>query len=55
MQENTPSPAVEQIETVPDGAQAMKLVQGPDGEFYLVPETAMADSSAASTPVEAAP
>lgn len=55
MQENTPSPAVEQIEMVPDGAQAMKLVQGPDGEFYLVPETAVAEPSAASTPVEAAP
>lgn len=38
MQDNTPAQTVEQIETVPDGAQAMKLVQGPDGEYYLVPE-----------------
>lgn len=42
MQENTPSQAVEQVETVPEGAQAMKLVQGPDGAFFLVPETAAA-------------
>ncbi|MEO1554404.1 MAG: hypothetical protein AAFR82_10760, partial [Pseudomonadota bacterium] len=38
MQENTPAQTVEQVETVPEGAQAMKLVQGPDGEFYLVPQ-----------------
>ena len=50
MQENTPSQAVEQIETVPDGAQAMKLVQGPDGAFYLVPESATADSAAPIEP-----
>ena len=42
MQDNMPAQAVEQVETVPDGAQAMKLVQGPDGEFYLVPDDAAA-------------
>ncbi|MEM7327207.1 MAG: mechanosensitive ion channel domain-containing protein [Pseudomonadota bacterium] len=40
MQDNTPGQAVEQVETVPEGAQAMTLVQGPDGTFYLVAEAA---------------
>lgn len=39
MQGNAAPEAIEQVETVPEGAQAMKLVQGPEGEFYLVPET----------------
>lgn len=51
MQENTPSQAVEQVETVPEGAQAMKLVQGPEGEYYLVPDA----GDLADAPVEASP
>ncbi len=42
MQDTTPAQPVEQVETVPDGAQAMKLVQGPNGEFYLVPDDGVA-------------
>lgn len=38
---------VEQIEHVPDGAIAMKTVQGPDGLFYLVPDTAAPVDAAA--------
>ena len=47
MQDNTPAHPVEQVEAVPEGAQPMKLVQGPDGEFYLVPDT---DTPATASP-----
>ncbi|MEM9054462.1 MAG: mechanosensitive ion channel domain-containing protein [Pseudomonadota bacterium] len=40
MEDDIPPQAVEQVETVPEGAQAMKLVQGPEGEFYLIPDGA---------------
>lgn len=37
MEEEIAPPAVEQVEAIPEGAQEMSLVQGPDGAFYLVP------------------
>ena len=52
MQDDTPAQPVDQVETLPDGAQAMKLVQGPDGEFYLVPDDSIA---VADLPEPAAP
>ncbi len=36
---------IEQLETLPEGAIAMKPVQGPDGGFYLVPDTGLAGST----------
>jgi len=48
---------IEQLETLPEGAIAMKPVQGPDGGFYLVPDTGSAgtmpgtvDGAAAAAP-----
>lgn len=38
MQEETEPQAITQVDQVPETAQAMELVQGPDGQFYLVPE-----------------
>ncbi|MEM6535894.1 MAG: mechanosensitive ion channel domain-containing protein [Pseudomonadota bacterium] len=43
---------IEQVETVPDGAVPMKPVQGPDGQYYLVPDTNAAPDGDA--PAEAA-
>lgn len=45
MQDDTSAQPIEQIETVPETAQAMKLVQGPEGEYFLVPdETAIPEA-----------
>ena len=52
MQDDTPAQPVDQVETLPDGAQAMKLVQGLDSEFYLVPDDSIA---VADLPEPAAP
>ena len=39
MQEDTQSQSIEQVESLPEGAVPSKLVQGPDGELYFVPDT----------------
>lgn len=39
---------IEHVEQVPDGAIAMKTVQGPDGQFYLVPDAGSSVSEAAT-------
>ena len=57
MQEDTQSQSIEQVESLPEGAVSSKLVQGPDGELYFVPDTAansdpgLAESEIASEPV----
>lgn len=38
MQEDTQSESIEQVETLPEGAVPSKLVQGPDGQLYFVPD-----------------
>ncbi|MEL6416865.1 MAG: mechanosensitive ion channel domain-containing protein [Pseudomonadota bacterium] len=38
MQDDTQSQPIEQVETLPDGAVPSKLVEGPDGELYFVPD-----------------
>ena len=45
MEEETPQTVIDQVETIPEGAQPMRLVQGPDGDFYLVPDTPASDPS----------
>ncbi len=49
MQDDTQSQPIEQVETLPDGAVPSKLVEGPDGELYFVPDTG---SATADEPVE---
>lgn len=39
MEDETPQSGIEQVDTIPEGSQPMRLVQGPDGQFYLVPDT----------------
>lgn len=39
MQEETEPQTIPQVDEVPETAQAMDLVQGPDGQYYLVPST----------------
>ena len=39
MQDDTSSGSIEQVETLPEGAVRAKLVEGPEGELYFVPET----------------
>jgi small-conductance mechanosensitive channel len=39
MQEDTQSQSIDQVESLPEGAVPSKLVQGPDGELYFVPDT----------------
>jgi len=50
MEETATPEAVEQVETVPEGALPMKLVQDPDGKFHLVPD----DTLGSETAVDAA-
>ncbi|MEL8056732.1 MAG: mechanosensitive ion channel domain-containing protein, partial [Pseudomonadota bacterium] len=45
MEEETPQTVIDQVETIPEGAQPMRLVQGPNGDFYLVPDTTASDPS----------
>ena len=53
MEDDTQPQEIEQVDQVPETAQAMDLVQGPDGRFYLVPETEPVAAKAADTaPVE---
>ena len=49
MENETDPQAIAQVDQVPDTAQAMELVQGPDGKFYLVPD------SETVTPIDAEP
>ncbi len=48
---------IETIETLPEGAIAMRPVQGPDGGYYLIPDTSSqeAASKTADAAIEAGP
>ena len=46
---------IEQVETVPDGGVAMRLVQAPDGRLYAVPAEGEATISDAAITEDAAP
>ncbi|MEO0608347.1 MAG: mechanosensitive ion channel domain-containing protein [Pseudomonadota bacterium] len=52
MENETAPQGIRQVEDVPETAQALELVQGPDGQFYLIPETDPT-SPALEAPVEA--
>lgn len=52
MQDDRQSQPIEQVETLPDGAVPSKLVEGPDGELYFVPDTG---AETVIEPIESAP
>ncbi len=54
MEDDAPANGIEQVDQVPDTAQAMEIVQGPDGRFYLVPETDSVPVEQSETVVEQA-
>lgn len=50
MQDDTSSGPIEQVETLPEGAVRAKLVEGPEGELYFVPETGPLAEIASAVP-----
>ena len=51
--EDDPQPqGIEQVDQVPETAQPLELVRGPDGRFYLVPDSDAATTEATDASVE---